>query len=115
MDDVRTGLSYGDALLVPQRSPIESRSDVDLTTQLTDEIELDTPLLSAPMDTVTESALAIALSAAGGFGTIHRFMDADAQAAEVAAVTDVGERCGAAIGIDEDYVGRAEAVLDAGA
>ena len=115
MDDVRTGLSYGDALLVPKRSPVDSRSDVDLSTHLTDAIGLDTPLLSAPMDTVTESELAIALSKAGGFGTIHRFVDAETQADEVAAVTDAGERCGAAIGIDEDYVARAEAVLDAGA
>ena len=115
MEDVRTGLSYGDALLVPKRSPVESRSDVDLSTHLTDEIALETPLLSAPMDTVTESELAIALSTAGGFGTIHRFVDAATQADEVAAVTDAGERCGAAIGIDEDYVARAEAVLDAGA
>ncbi|AGN01959.1 IMP dehydrogenase/GMP reductase [Salinarchaeum sp. Harcht-Bsk1] len=115
MDDVRTGLSYGDALLVPQRSPVESRSDVDLSTHLTDGIELETPLLSAPMDTVTESTLAIALSEAGGFGTIHRFLDAESQAAEVRAVTDAGARCGAAIGIDEDYLARAEAVLDAGA
>ncbi|GAB3685481.1 IMP dehydrogenase [Salinarchaeum chitinilyticum] len=115
MEDVRTGLSYGDALLVPQRSPVDSRSDVDLTTHLTGDIQLETPLLSAPMDTVTESKLAIALSRAGGFGTIHRFMDADQQAAEVQAVTDADERCGAAIGIDEDYRARAEAVLDAGA
>ncbi|WP_248515019.1 guanosine monophosphate reductase [Salinarchaeum laminariae] len=115
MDDVRTGLSYGDALLVPQRSPVNSRSDVDLTTHLTDAIELESPLLSAPMDTVTESGLAIALSSAGGFGTIHRFVDAETQAAEVQSVTDAGERCGAAIGIDEAYLARAEAVLDAGA
>jgi IMP dehydrogenase len=115
MDDVRTGLSYGDALLVPQRSPVESRSDVDLSTNLTDGIPLDNPLCSAPMDTVTESELAIALSRAGGFGTIHRFMDAESQAAEVETVADAGERCGAAIGIDEDYRARAEAVLYAGA
>ena len=115
MDDIRTGLSYGDALLVPQRSPVESRSDVDLSTLLTPSIELERPLLSAPMDTVTESETAIALSQSGGFGTIHRFASIDEQSAEVRAVAQVGERCGAAIGIDENYLDRSEAVLEAGA
>ncbi|MCU4718765.1 guanosine monophosphate reductase [Halapricum hydrolyticum] len=115
MDNIRTGLSYGDALLVPQRSPVDSRSNVDLSTQLTPSIELETPLLSAPMDTVTEAETAIALSRAGGFGTIHRFMRVDEQVEAVERVADAGERCGAAVGIAEDTVSRAEAVLDAGA
>lgn len=115
MNDLRTGLSYGDVLLVPQRSAVESRSDVDLSTHLTPGIELATPLLSAPMDTVTEAETATALSAAGGFGTIHRFASVREQAAEVRAVVEAGERCGAAVGIDEDYRSRAESLLEAGA
>ncbi|MFW6017821.1 MAG: guanosine monophosphate reductase [Halapricum sp.] len=115
MNDIRTGLSYGDALLVPQRSPVASRNDVDLSTQLTPSLELKTPLLSAPMDTVTEAETAIALSRSGGFGTIHRFMTVDEQVAAVEGVLEAGERCGAAVGIAEDTVARADAVLDAGA
>ncbi|WP_336343811.1 guanosine monophosphate reductase [Halalkalicoccus ordinarius] len=115
MDALRTGLSYGDVLLVPQRSPVESRSHVDLSTRLTDSIELETPLLSAPMDTVTESETAISLARAGGFGTIHRFMSVDEQAAEVRAVSRADEPVGAAIGINEDYLDRTEAVRKAGA
>jgi IMP dehydrogenase len=115
MEDLRTGLSYGDVLLVPQRSPVASRSDVDLSTELTPDIELETPLLSAPMDTVTERAVAIALSAAGGFGTVHRFMTIAEQAEEVRAIDAAGERCGAAVGIDENYLDRTETVLEAGA
>lgn len=115
MDNIRTGLSYSDALLVPQRSPVDSRSNVDLSTQLTPSIELETPLLSAPMDTVTEAETAIALSRAGGFGTVHRFMTVDEQVEAVERVAEAGERCGAAVGIAEDTVARAEAVLDAGA
>mgnify|MGYP002277349961 FL=1 len=115
MENVRTGLSYGDALLVPQRSAVDSRSDVDLSTQLTPEIELETPLLSAPMDTVTEAEAAIALSKAGGFGTIHRFLTVDEQVKAVERVVAAGERCGAAVGIAEDTIARAEAVLGAGA
>ncbi|WP_232685790.1 guanosine monophosphate reductase [Halobacterium zhouii] len=113
--DVRTGLSYGDVLLVPQRSGVDSRSDVDLSTPLTGDVELDNPLLSAPMDSVTESETAIALSAAGGLGTIHRFLDIDEQASEVAAVAEAGERVGAAVGINEDFLERTEAVVEAGA
>jgi IMP dehydrogenase len=115
MDSLRTGLSYGDVLLVPQRSPVESRSHVDLSTRLTDAIELETPLLSAPMDTVTGPETAIALARAGGFGTVHRFMSVDEQAAAVRTAAQAGERVGAAIGIDEDYLGRTESVLEAGA
>jgi IMP dehydrogenase len=113
--ELREGLSYGDVLVVPQRSPVDSRSDVDLTTNLTPNIELTAPVLSAPMDTVTETETAVALDAVGGFGTIHRFVSVDEQAAMVREATDAGARVGAAVGIDEDYLARAETVLDAGA
>ena len=114
MNEPRTGLSYGDVLLVPQRSPVDSRSDVDLTTRFTPELELETPLVSAAMDTVTEAELAIALGEAGGLGTIHRFLTVDEQATQVAAVADAGVPVAAAVGIDEDSVARAEALVDAG-
>jgi IMP dehydrogenase len=113
--DIRDGVSYGDVLVVPRRSPVDSRSDVDLSTRLTDDVPLDLPFLSAPMDSVTEAETAIALSRAGGLGTIHRFMSVEEQAAAVRAVRDAGERAGAAVGIDEAFVERAGAVLEAGA
>jgi len=113
--DVRTGLSYDDVLLVPQRSPVDSRSEVDLSTELTPAISLDLPLLSAPMDTVTEAETAIALSEIGGFGTIHRFLSIDEQAAEVRRAKEAGATVGAAIGITDGFLERAEAVVEAGA
>jgi IMP dehydrogenase len=113
--ELREGLSYGDVLVVPQRSPVDSRSDVDLTTRLTPGIELEAPVLSAPMDTVTEVETAVALDAVGGFGTIHRFAGVDEQAAMVREAREAGARVGAAVGIDEDYLARTEVVLDAGA
>jgi IMP dehydrogenase len=113
--ELREGLSYGDVLVVPQRSAVDSRSDVDLSTNLTPGIELDAPMLSAPMDTVTEVGTAVALDAVGGFGTIHRFASVDDQAAMVRQVCGADARVGAAVGIDEDYLARTEAVLDAGA
>lgn len=114
MDSLRTGLSYGDVLLVPQRSPVDSRSDVDLTTKLTPSIELETPLFSAAMDTVTEAELASALAEAGGIGTLHRFLTVAEQAAAVETVVDAGSPVTAAVGINEDYVERTEALLEAG-
>ena len=115
MENVRTGYSYGDVLLVPQRSPVESRSDVDLSAQLTPDITIDTPLLSAPMDTVTEVDLAVAIAEAGGFGTIHRFMSVDEQASQIRRAADAGALVGAAVGINEDYLERTRQVLEAGA
>ena len=113
MNDLRTGLSYGDVLLVPQRSPVDSRSDVDLSTPLTPSVELETPLVSAAMDTVTEAALAIGLSRAGGIGVLHRFLTVDEQAAQVEAVVAAGERVAAAVGINEDYEARSAALVAA--
>ncbi|MFB6201952.1 MAG: guanosine monophosphate reductase [Halorhabdus sp.] len=115
MDDLTTGRSYGDVLLVPQRSPVDSRDDVDLSAPLTPGITLDRPLLSAPMDTVTERETAIALSRAGGFGTIHRFLTIEEQAAEIRAVVEADERVGAAVGIAERFLERTERALEAGA
>lgn len=64
-------LTFDDVLLVPQKSSILPR-DVDLSTRLTKSISLNIPILSAAMDTVTESAMAIALARAGGMGVIHK-------------------------------------------
>ncbi len=114
MDNLRTGLSYGDVLLVPNRSPVESRSDVDLSTALTPSIELETPLVSAAMDTVTEAELAIELSRTGGIGVLHRFLTPAEQAEQVEQVTAAGERVGAAVGIDEDYLDRSAGLIEAG-
>lgn len=109
------GLSYDDVLLIPQDSPIDSRQNVKLNTFLTDDFELSRPLLSAPMDTVTEEEMAIALGEAGGLGTIHRYMSIEEQAKHVTEVKRADVPVAAAIGIDEDYISRAERVHSAGA
>ncbi|HEY7507538.1 MAG TPA: IMP dehydrogenase [Nitrososphaera sp.] len=72
--DFREGLTFDDVLLVPKRSPIVSRSQTDLRTRLSRNINLNIPLISANMDTVTESHMAIAIAREGGIGIIHRFM-----------------------------------------
>ncbi len=75
-------LTFDDVLLVPQHSSVLPR-DVSLTTYLTKEIKLNTPFLSAPMDTVTEHKMAIALALAGGIGIIHKNLTIDEQVKEV--------------------------------
>jgi IMP dehydrogenase len=84
--DIREGLTFDDVLLVPRRSAVASRRDVSMATQLTQHISLNIPIVSANMDTVTESAMAIAMAREGGIGIIHRFMSPQRQAAEVARV-----------------------------
>jgi len=82
---VLEGITFDDVLLLPQRSNVIP-SEAQITTRLTPNIELRIPLISAPMDTVTESALAIALAQEGGIGIIHKNLPAEIQAREVAKV-----------------------------
>ncbi|MBS3734503.1 MAG: IMP dehydrogenase [Phycisphaerae bacterium] len=76
------GITFDDILLVPRRSAVRTEA-VDLSTRLTRNIPLNIPLVSAPMDTVTEGALAIALAQEGGLGIIHRNLDIEKQGLEV--------------------------------
>ena len=76
------GLTFDDVLLLPAHSDVLPR-DTDVATLLTNDLELNIPLLSAAMDTVTEANLAIALAQEGGIGIIHKNLSIEAQAAEV--------------------------------
>ena len=79
---IKEGLTFDDVLLIPQASEVLP-SDVDLRTKLTDKIQLNLPLLSAAMDTVTESRMAIAMAREGGMGIIHKNMSIEEQASHV--------------------------------
>ena len=79
---VKEGLTFDDVLLIPGESHVVPK-DVDLSTRLSDTIKLNIPLLSAAMDTVTESRLAIAIAREGGMGIVHKNMTIDAQAENI--------------------------------
>ncbi|MEI8270283.1 MAG: IMP dehydrogenase [bacterium] len=81
-ENFKEGLTYDDVLLVPQYSEVLPR-DVDISSQLTKKIKLNMPIISAAMDTVTESAMAIAMAQEGGIGILHKNMSIEKQAAEV--------------------------------
>ncbi len=109
------GLTFDDVLLVPQLTTVESRAHVSLATKLTKKISLETPLVSANMDTVTESEMAIAIAKEGGIGIIHRFLTIDAEVEEVKKVKKEKLLVGAAVGIRADYLERTKALIKAGA
>jgi IMP dehydrogenase len=79
---LREGLTFDDVLLIPAKSEVLPR-DVDVRTKFTTDIDLNIPIVSAAMDTVTEAALAIAIAREGGIGIIHKNMDIHRQAEEV--------------------------------
>ena len=79
-------LTYDDVLLEPKHSSIASRKSLDTSTRFTRSISLAIPIVSANMDTVTESAMAIAMARMGGIGVIHRFLPIDRQVDEVRTV-----------------------------
>ncbi|MBI2183412.1 MAG: IMP dehydrogenase [Thaumarchaeota archaeon] len=80
---MRVGLTFDDILLVPKKSIVSSRREIDTKTKLSRKIDLNIPIVSANMDTVTESAMAIAIAQLGGIGIIHRFMSIEQQVSEV--------------------------------
>lgn len=125
----KKGLTFDDVLLIPAESHVLP-NEVDLSTQLADNLKLHIPLISAGMDTVTEGPMAIAMALQGGLGVVHKNMSIQAQAGEVANVKSVVVPAGAtkaavdennrllvaaAVGVTSDTFERAEALLKAGA
>lgn len=125
----KKGLTFDDVLLIPAESHVLP-NEVDLSVKLADNIKLNLPFISAGMDTVTESSMAIAMALQGGMGVIHKNMSIVAQAGEVATVKGVilsgnftraavDEEnkllVAAAVGVTSDTFQRAQALLEAGA
>ncbi|MCS8564145.1 guanosine monophosphate reductase [Pediococcus pentosaceus] len=126
----KQGLTFDDVLLIPGESHVLP-NEADVSTQLADNIKLNIPIISAGMDTVTESAMGISMARQGGLGVIHKNMSAGQQASEVsivknadvnlednphAAVDDQGRLLvAAAVGVTSDTFERAQGLIDAGA
>ena len=123
------GLTFDDVLLIPQESDVLP-NDVEISTRLTQKITIKAPVISASMDTVTESAMAIAIAEFGGIGIVHKNMSGIAQADEIAkikkhkfiiddspnAATDSQGKllAGAGIGVTTDMFERIELLMNAG-
>ncbi|MEK9208225.1 MAG: IMP dehydrogenase, partial [Patescibacteria group bacterium] len=105
-------LTFDDILLVPGYAGF-SRSDISLKTRLTKKITLNLPLISAPMDTVTEGELAIELARLGGIGIIHRNLTIAKQVSEVKKVLNKNLLVGAAVGAGSGFEERVEALANA--
>jgi len=114
---MQEALSYDDVLLVPQASSINSRSQVDIGNELGPQINLAIPIISSPMDTITEADMASAMTACGGMGVVHRYNTLEEQVQIVAKAKFQNEAApiGAAIGMTGDFLERALACRAAGA
>lgn len=105
---LKEGLTFDDVLLVPQRSEVLPK-DVCTQTQLTKSIKLNIPLMSAGMDTVTESKMAISMARQGGIGIIHKNMSIEAQALEV----DKVKRSESGVIVDPFFLTKDHTIQDA--
>ena len=111
-----TSMSFDDVLLVPQYSDIDSRKSLSTSNQLDDKITLGLPIISSPMDTVTEVDMAFAMDTHGGLGIIHRYNTVNDQARLVKKAKLKGVPVvGAAIGVTGDFLERAQALVEEGA
>ncbi|MFV1917688.1 MAG: guanosine monophosphate reductase [Patescibacteria group bacterium] len=113
--EIPLGLSYDDVLLVPQHSKVGSRSEVDLSTQITPKVKLKLPFISINMTDVTEVDMAVTLGKLGALGFLHRFVSSEKHADMVYEVKRKNVLVGAAVGIRNNYVRRAEMLAKAGA
>jgi len=108
-------LSFDDVLLVPKKSDIESRKEIDIGSELNG-VKFSLPIVSSPMDTVTELEMISALGKAGGFGILHRYNYIQAQAKIVNAAKAAGvENVAAAVGVTDNYKVRAQELVASGA
>ncbi|MFS4459706.1 guanosine monophosphate reductase [Bdellovibrio sp. HCB2-146] len=109
------GLTFDDVLIMPAKSDIRSRRDPRLTSKLTKNLTIETPIISANMDTVTEYDMAFAMNQLGATGILHRFYTIEEQATQAARLRDAGVKIiSASVGVGEEFKARAKAVIDSG-
>ena len=107
---MQDGLTFDDILILPGYTNFK-RQEVNLTTKLHDRIILKLPVISSPMDTVTEDVMALHLARVGGLGIIHRNLSIQAQAGMVESIKKEQLLVGAAVGIGSDFEERARSLM----
>tara|TARA_R110000824_G_scaffold6612_1_gene30527 strand:+ start:1944 stop:2960 length:1017 start_codon:yes stop_codon:yes gene_type:complete len=112
--NLKRALSFDDVLLIPQYSEVESRSEIKMNQRLKNVGEFSLPIISSPMDTITGYEMSRAMHAAGGIGIVHRYNTIKEQVKIASGVTSLGTICGAAIGMGDDFVERAIALVNTG-
>jgi len=113
---IRECLSFDDVLLVPKFSMLGSRKDADLWTNFMDGCDLELPIISSPMDTVTGTDMALAMNSSGGMGIVHRYNTIEEQAAMVTELSEAGvDPIAVAIGATGDFFERARELVSRGA
>jgi IMP dehydrogenase len=108
-------LSYDDVLLKPQYSNIRSRSNIDISTDLSEKLKLNLPIIASPMDTISESKMAAALNIEGGMAIIHRYNTIPEQVLLIKKsykLSRANPIFGAAVGISGDYLERASELIN---
>lgn len=106
-------LAYDDVILVPQYSTIRSRSEIDLSVKLTDDLTLQLPIISSPMNTVTETNMANAMHNLGCLGILHRYNTIEYQSRLLSFIDNKNLRA-AAIGVSGDFKERLESLVNNG-
>lgn len=111
-------LSYDDVLLTPQYSDIRSRAEIDISTNLGRGLNLRLPIISSPMDTISETPMSIEMAKAGAVAVVHRYTGIENQSRLIRMAKDIYDdkmQIGAAIGVSDDSLPRAREAILAGA
>jgi len=112
---MKLALTYDDVSIVPKLSNIEHRRDIDLSVNMAENLKMNVPIFSSPMDTITEIEMAYAMAEKGGIGIIHRFMNKDKQWAKLEELKILsGHQVGAALGVTGNYLERATVLANTG-
>ncbi len=113
--DYPTVLSFDDVLLVPQRSRVNSRSEVDLTTHITPDFKLDIPLITSNMSTITGIDMVLEMNRLGGMSVLHRFESLDEQIKKIIFLKKNNAKFAVSLGIKSDVLETARKLVNAGA
>tara|TARA_B110001454_G_scaffold154525_1_gene143806 strand:- start:2517 stop:3557 length:1041 start_codon:yes stop_codon:yes gene_type:complete len=119
---MRRALTYNDVNIIPKYSDIEHRDKINISTKLTKKTLIDIPIVTSPMDTITEYNMALEMMQLGGVGIVHRFMSIDEQVEIISELKQVREvnveilksTICAAVGVTGDYIERAQELVSKG-